>query len=365
MACCLLTGGVAARGATSADGAATGWHIVPSPSVASGGNTLEQVSGNWAVGYYGGPGSFRTLTEHWTGTKWSFVRSQDPTPQDNVLTGVSSQSPTNTWAVGYDLPQTSGRPYHRALTEHWNGKTWTVVPARQAGTADNDLWGVAALSADNVWAVGNENVGSFRFRPLAEHWDGTAWKVVATPTPPLTGTGASLYSLTAVSASDLWAVGETATATGFKPLIEHWNGMAWSLVSAVTDGSSGLNQISMSSATNGWAVGSRQAGPNSEAIVEHWDGHRWSLVGSPAIKNSNLTGVLTLSANLAWAVGNYLLSDGHIHTLIEQWNGHSWAVVSSPSRTPSSELLGIGGTARQMWAVGDSLTTTLIMGRSQ
>ena len=39
------------------------------------------------------------------------------------------------------------------LTEHWNGTAWSVVASPNAGTI-NSLQSVAAVSANDVWAVG-------------------------------------------------------------------------------------------------------------------------------------------------------------------------------------------------------------------
>jgi hypothetical protein len=37
-----------------------------------------------------------------------------------------------------------------------------------------------------------------------------------------------LYGVAATSASNAWAVGDTGTGNGHKTLIMHWNGKAWS-----------------------------------------------------------------------------------------------------------------------------------------
>ncbi len=56
-----------------------------------------------------------------------------------------------------------------------------------------------------MWAVGTRlNQRSFADQAFTEHWDGTAWKVVDTPSP---GGNAALYSVSAISAHDIWAVG--------------------------------------------------------------------------------------------------------------------------------------------------------------
>jgi hypothetical protein len=367
LAGCVLAGSAAAPGGDGAaaltGGDRAGWRIVPSPNGPPfGDHTLVQVSAGsaasaWAVGYRGGAGTFRTFIQRWDGARWAVVRSPSPSRFDNVLFGVDARSAADAWAVGYD----SAGAYHRALIEHWDGTAWRVVPTPRAGPSDSDLWGVTALSATNAWAVGNENTGAFRFRPLVEHWNGTTWTRVRVPSPRLAGTGASLFGIAATSPRNIWAVGGYDTGTRFQPLIEHFNGAHWALIPAPTRGSAQLSRISLQAAGNGWAVGIRGAVPHSQALIEHWDGHRWTAARSPVIPGSGLADVLALSPHLAWAVGSYSPRPGVNRTLIERWTGRTWTATPSPNRGPSSELLGIAGTPQHLWAVGDALTSTLIL----
>jgi hypothetical protein len=75
-------------------------------------------------------------------------------------------------------------------------QSWTSTLPPSPGAGDNEFFGVAALSACNVWAVGNYRMtATGTLLSLAEHWNGTAWKVVPTPNP-----GTSINFLRAVSA---------------------------------------------------------------------------------------------------------------------------------------------------------------------
>ena len=60
---------------------------------------------------------------------------------------------------------------------------WSQAPIR---TVENVLNGVAAVSSNDVWAVGFW-VDGLQRRTLAEHWDGTSWTVVSTPYPGFHG----------------------------------------------------------------------------------------------------------------------------------------------------------------------------------
>ncbi len=51
----------------------------------------------------------------------------------------------------------------------WNGSSWT----EQSPSGSGELFGVAALSATDAWAVGTTPDGD----ALIERWNGSAWSV--------------------------------------------------------------------------------------------------------------------------------------------------------------------------------------------
>ena len=140
----------------------------------------------------------QTLVEHWNGTAWTVVPSPNPGTNANFLNGVAAVSANDVWAVGYYYNGSTDQ----TLVEHWNGTAWSVVPSPNPGTYASYLSAVAAVSA-------NDRVGCGRYyiagacpnqQTLVEHWDGTAWSVVTSPNP---GTERnSLNGVAAVSAND-------------------------------------------------------------------------------------------------------------------------------------------------------------------
>src|SRR5205085_8696320 len=81
-------------------------------------------------------------------------RSNVPSPNQGRSTswlgGVAAVSANDVWAVGY-----SGCcDRANSLIEHWDGSTWKIVPSPNPGAYDNELNGAAAVSANDVWAVG-------------------------------------------------------------------------------------------------------------------------------------------------------------------------------------------------------------------
>src|SRR5262249_58833403 len=88
-----------------------------------------------------------------------------------------------------------------------------------------------------------------------------------------------LNAVSAVSASDAWAVGATGRF-GMVPLIVHWDGRNWSRVKGPGIPVSGkLLGVSMVSATDGWAVGVNPFKGNH--ILLHWNGTSWAPVPGP------------------------------------------------------------------------------------
>lgn len=308
------------------------WVVVPSPDIGTESNYLclnvlygvAAVSPNdiWAVGYYYDYAISRpqTLILHWDGATWAVVPSPSP-GAENYLRGVVAVSANDVWAVGYYSTYSIGSG-SRTLTLHWDGITWSVVPSPNVGTGDNFLYGVAAVSTNDVWVVGNY-IGNAE-RTLTMHWDGTSWSIISSPNPiPEPGVGTfHLHGIAAVSANDIWAVGDYSICfSGSRPLILHWNGAAWNVVPGPQNGT--LSGITVVSPNNIWAVGQSLVSDGniirSQALILRWDGMDWSTVPSPDLGTSDfLYGVTAISADDVWAVG----------TLIERY-------VSPPCVTPT------------------------------
>ena len=335
-----------------------GWQVVPSPNIGRIGSQLSSISAVnandiWAVGYdFTKLYSNRTLIEHWDGFSWQVVPSPNVGSDINFLYGVAALSANNVWAVGFYRNGSL-----RTLIEHWDGTQWSVVPSPNVGANDNQLEGIVSLSANNIWAVGTYfNVQKPRANlTLIEHWNGSQWSVVRSPNT--TETINDLTAVAALSANNIWAVGYGETP-GYITLVEHWNGSKWSIVKSpnVPNSNSTLQGISILAPNNIWAAGFYydNTSHRDATLIEHWNGSAWSIVQS-ANNGTNfdrLLAITALSANDVWAVGDD--DNGtSTYTLIEHWNGVSWKIVQSPN--PGSGFnsldasLYIAGTT---WAVG-------------
>src|SRR3954470_5097868 len=118
---------------------------------------------------------------------WRSSASPSPGSHNNFFGGVAAVSANDAWAVGAADDLDSGH----TLAAHWNGTKWTVIPTPSPGSF-GVLDGAAAVAPDDVWAVGYYFVGG-NFTPLTIHWDGANWTEVPNP-------GASGQYLVAVDA---------------------------------------------------------------------------------------------------------------------------------------------------------------------
>jgi hypothetical protein len=216
-----------------------------------------------------------------SGSGWRIVPSYNFGLQDNDLAAVSAASMNDAWAVGAYVPP--GGSVLTTLAHHFDGIRWTAYPLPNVGVQQNALLGVSMPSAGLAWAVGYYENGKFEQRTLIEHFDGTVWSVIPSPSP-----GARhniFYGVAAVTDYDVWAVGAEQDSHGlWHTLTEHWDGSEWSVVKAIDAGVSGnqLYAVKALAANDVYAVGQQAgAGFPSQALIEHWDGERWSVIPSP------------------------------------------------------------------------------------
>jgi hypothetical protein len=351
---------------TSPSAAACGkWAVVKSADGPSKNNHLYGVSASaannvWAVGSYqsGNPinGPFKTLTERWNGSAWSFVPSANLGTED-ALGGVAAISPTDVWAVGDFMPQLTSP--QTAFIEHWNGHKWSVVPSPRPGQLSG-LSSVRAVSANDVWAVGLYYNNAGNSQTMIEHWNGKKWRIVPSPSPGFSANG--LGGLAVVSATDIWAAGAQSSDQGnsYQTLIERWDGTQWSVVPSPSPGSyaNALGGMTAVSASDVWAVGEYQNFQGNfvlRTLAEHWDGKNWKVVPTPDVGSFGniLFDVSARAGTDVWAVGYYYSTPELTRTLIERWDGKRWNVV--PSRNPSKEFNQLGSITKvsnTLWSVG-------------
>lgn len=325
---------------------------------------------------------------HWNG------RALAKQPQPDLALGAgtsfftaslpgSFDSDTDGWQViGDESGNGSGMTFDDEATfaERWHGGQWTQVPmavSPDPATEGIRPYAVAAISPSNAWmagafyAIGEGNVfGVTAVGTVLEHWDGTQWTIV--PNPAQDQAGAGLSALSVASPTSIWAVGFQGDTDGQTqhPLIEHWDGRAWSVVQAPSgEGASELASVSADGPGDAWAVGYQDSsnGYTGAPLVEHWNGSTWAAVTPPSAGSfdagkATLGAVYAASPSDVWAG---VRAVGNIHgNVLMHWDGTSWASVPvgpqeyglSYSGFYDGEAGGInalGGTGPgDVWAVG-------------
>jgi hypothetical protein len=320
-----------------------GWQLEPSFNFGPQDNVLASVSAAsaadaWAVGAYypSATSPLATLAHHFDGTRWTAYPLPNVGTQENVLLAVSMPSPGKAWAVGYYI---NGKFEQKTLIEHFDGGAWSVVPSQSPSQKQNILYGVAAISDRDVWAVGASQDSAGLWRTLTEHWDGSSWSVVDSVDAGVSGN--QFYAVTARSSSDVFAVGQQAGARfPSEALIEHWDGKAWSILPSPADADATALPLGVAATAHTLTVVGQQETDKAPYTTYAAAGQANELSSGLSIQNTpnsgagenDLFGAATAADGSTWAVGwDINPKSGNHDPLVLSKKGGVWSLVSSPS----------------------------------
>jgi hypothetical protein len=257
-------------------------------------------------------------------TTWS-VTHPPYTAVDNVpyapLEGITAISASNVWAVGQD----SGTPQ----INHWNGSSWSqsALPNGPCSVFEADcvFFGVSGDSAGDVITVGQGTIptsSGWVTEALAYRWNGSAWSQL---TVPSSFTYDEMEHIQTFSPTDAWAVGVGASSSGANTATAvNWNGSSWTPVATpVSTGNNlSINAISGDSPSDIWVVGETVTpgyhNRQFTSVILHYNGSSWTQMTAP--DNSGLLDVDAVSPSDAWAIA----ADGSVL----KWNGTAWSVAT-------------------------------------
>jgi hypothetical protein len=250
----------------------------------------------WAVGRYNNDDP---LILHRTSGGWTRVNAAPGFGGSALLQAVEVVASDDVWVGGRHDPGGSTA----VLLEHWDGSAWTEVAYPALGAQDS-VADFSAVSTDDIWSVGHVDSGTDSGQ--RGHWDGADW----TAEHAIVGNG-DMHGVDAAATDDVWAVGshlhDVVGTPRIDEKIQHYDGMSWTDVDGVSPGSSSnaLHAVEIAPDGQVWAVGQQVPGGDSRPLVEVWDGAAWSEVPVPPITgiDSPLNDVTTTGARL-WAVGN-------------------------------------------------------------
>jgi hypothetical protein len=297
----------------------TAWSQVAVPATPGNTALLLGVSASsatdaWAVGRTQlNKSDFEPVALHWNGTAWSV--SPGFATAISIISGASAVgvadiSAGDAYAIGNSAATAVGS------LAHWNGTAWSPVtlPLPAHANSNTTLNAISADGPDDVWIVGTFlDSANGQNETFSEHFNGTAWSVV--PMPLVNSSNINAFfqfnGIKANSASDVWAVGDSGVVDvpGSKTLIEHFNGTAWSIVPSPSPGSIAiLSGVTTSSAANSvWAVGAdTPAGTSArQTLTLNWNGTTWNVVASPNTGSTDGVGAVATNpgAAIVWAVG--------------------------------------------------------------
>jgi len=275
------------------------WNFVPAPQFM--GFPTVPVAYNLTAVTFGPPGAPISPSDGWAVGFTNFTFS-NPSASPSVINGCKFANPV---LGGNDLACTG-------LAVHWDGVGWRLQTAGLTGTNAGPLWDAFMISPTDVWAVGENTLGT---AGVFWHWTGVpglggGWNMPQAPVPHVI-----FYSIFMVSSTEGWAVGSGGA-------IWHYTGGAWSAFTSPASGiltcgpenGVSLRSIDMISPSEGWAVG------DCGTIIQYTSG-TWNGPVSPGTTSFNLLSVVMVSSTEGWAFGQ--------RGTIVHYSGGSWSLLSS------------------------------------
>jgi hypothetical protein len=388
---CIAVGGYENRAGTEVPLAQvrtrTGWRIlaaaVPPGAVFTNlfGVSCTAADACIAAGYYtDGARQIHPLAEIWAGTSWKI--QPVPSPAGHPLSGFFAISCTSARACTAVGAQTDTHGTTTPLAERWNGASWRIQPtARPAGSAGSEFLAVSCTSATACTAGGASLDSSGTSVPLAERWTGTSWRVQVTPAPA-GSIGSGFAGMSCSSATACTAAGSYGTSSGATVMLaERWNGTTWRIqatpspagatgsvlfaVSCVATGAcTAVGSVTISSAAS--RDGGNSGGSSmTVGLAERWNGTAWRVQAIPSPGRSTGTGFGAVSCSAptaCTAAGSYDTASHLARPVAAAWGGTSWHRQATPARLGASAANGLVGvscaSARTCIAVGFSTATT-------
>lgn len=242
-------------------------------------------------------------------------------------------------------------PATAASAATWAGQS----PVDPVGSTASGLAGTTCTSSTNCLAVGNYDPGTGITAPLIEKWNGTAWSQLTAASAPVGNNGAGLVSVGCSSSTACTAGGSYYDANFDQwALIQRYNGTTWASQSIATPSgalSTNVASVVCPSSTLCLAAGTyTDSSGVSQPLVESWNGTSWRQLSVPTVAGATGTGLSAISCPSTTActvVGSYLDSSGTPLPTSATWNGTTWTLktVATPTGAASTFLSGLSCTS--------------------
>jgi hypothetical protein len=288
---------------------------------------------------------------------WKVVTDKSDGLGSNLL-ATSASAASDVWSAGVVNRAAGPIP----MAERWNGKAWKLfTPSAPNGAG---FQAVVDISPTVAYFAGFTSAGEFQ-NPLIEAWNGSTITTQAVTAPKKAVS--ILNGITSVSATDLWAVGSTQVPGKFGASYALFNGgNKWvrAVTPNVAGGSNSLTAVSGIAENYIWAVGTVATGPASDPVYstlsEFWNGRKWIVIRSlnaPGAISSLLESVKVIAKNDVWAVGFSISQGTGFAPLAEHFNGSGWQIYTTPN-VANSQLFSVAASGTgDVFAVGQSTTS--------
>jgi hypothetical protein len=291
------------------------WQAVPSPNIGTRGSSLGALAArtrddiwaavDWRVETGGLFEAERhagaSTIMHWDGYSWQVL----PDTNTGGISAIAAIAADDAWAVGSYVEGAKGEPPGTTL-RYWDGQQWqdqATGPLERGG-----LTGLTATGQNNIWAISGQDEG------LVAHWDGSQWTLTsAIPAGLAPSTLPHLQVLATTSPTDVWAVGNyyygMGAVNGYAPLILHWDGTTWTRTTVPDPVGAGhstdFQAVAARSPRDAWAVGYYSVASTPVPLLLHWDGTSWAIVSLPAaLAAQGRLDALSIQGDSVWLVGN-------------------------------------------------------------
>ncbi|MBB5082597.1 hypothetical protein [Nonomuraea endophytica] len=244
---------------------------------------------------------------------------------DGSLSDVLALSAGDIWAVGQQAIWDVWK--NRGTIRHWNGKAWGEVAIRDSTGAGN-LRSVAAAAPGEVWALGDGHDGL----PYLAKGDLAGFDRVQVP---------GLWSGDWLGGLD--ARGGKVVAVGRRDktgLIVTGQGNSWTVQKTKEKGA-------LYAVSSGFAVGDTGEQP----LIVRQSGGSWKAMPVPSVPGGYLRDIQVDNAKRALAVGGVYHGPGSVEPLVLSWNGKKWTREKLPAI--EARLYGVTGDGKgRYWIAG-------------
>lgn len=267
------------------------------PNISLGSISMVSATSGWITGSLAGGGENVLLK--YSGGTWQRIHAPAIDALQGNLGEVRMLSATEGWIV-----VGSSRDAHGAIASsllHYTNGTWTSVTPPISWIDD-----IAVVGPNDAWISGRAS--DFGTTGALAHYHNGQWTKVMVPG------GTEMTRLTAVSATDIWATGETPLNGNYyegveKAAVLHYDGSAWKQVNV--GASPRAQRIVVLGDHDIWAFGVTHAandpsiGNLTISLAQHQTGDRWQSVNLPITDLQQILALTPVGPDEYWAIGQY------------------------------------------------------------